>query len=259
VAITGHIDIGQTGLYWTLLATQQDMSAYILDYGRYPPHGKLFEQNETESKARKAIYNGLVELTQQLAQFYIAAKGGRNIDLLLIDCGRWTDTVFRFYKNNEAPVPVMPSWGCGNVQMRRKSYKRSVNFGDECHETLYQSQDSGHVIEHNADWWRVALQKALLEVPGTHGSVSLYGSDPKEHEDYARHIAGEYLVEIKEDNGINKYVWNQVTGQAHDWLDTCVGAWVAANIKYRAFTFGGLNKLAGKKKRRRKPVVEPEE
>ena len=84
----------------------------------------------------------------------------------------------------------------------------------------------GHLIEHDADWWRMMTQKAFLSDPGAPGSLALFGSEPAEHTEYARHIVAEYLREYLKGEYTEAYVWAHVPGSIWDWLDATVGAWV---------------------------------
>jgi hypothetical protein len=228
VLSTAMIDINYHGLHWVATAWKRDLTGYIMDYGKHPggrqklvtDPGKL-----SETQVENLIWNGLTVLTKELAaRPWIKAGKPHRLELITIDCGRWTSLVMRWIAQNPLPgVRVMASRGFGNSKYRQVN---AIAYGDNWHRSKFKA---GQAISHNADHWRMRAQKAFLNEPGSPGSISLYGSKPDDHKLFAAQIVSEQLVEYVETESTQFFKWAMTPGAWNDLLDALVGSLVAAS------------------------------
>ncbi len=254
VWVTGMTDINLYGLHWVITAVAQDMTGYVIDYGVYPERGDLCKPGSSEGDIAKAVYDGLTTLVSSLSDYRFNRPDARDaLDLFLIDAGYQLGTVFSFAKQCRAPFRVIPDRG-----RPAKTYRQNKAIGDpknNCHMTKYQGR--GRVIEHNADYWRMAVQKAFLSNPGAPGSISLYNESPRHHRDFAEQITNEYLIEHVKGDVADYYSWGHVPGGKWDYLDALVGSMVAACML--GASWGGISNRQARKPKRRKPKIKPED
>ena len=225
--IVGMVDINQTGLHWVMAAFVDDLTGFVIDYGKHPEGNRvLWDSNLADGVIEPAaIYEGLNELVPTLLAKPWAREGiPAQIDLIEIDCGYQMDTVFRFCRHQKHPVRVYPSRGFG---ARRYRQTRAIGKpGENWHMTEFPGK--GRVICHNADFWRVHAQKAFLLPPGAPGSISLFGKSPRQHGAFADQICAERLLEHIKGDTFDAYHWFLRPGAPNHWLDCLVGCCVAA-------------------------------
>lgn len=228
VLSTAMIDINYAGLHWVAAAWKRDLTGYVMDYGKHPGgRSKLVDEpgKLSETQIENLIWSGLTTLTTALASRPWIQDGQKhNLELITIDCGRWTTLVMRWIAQSRLPgVRVIASRGFGNAKYRQVN---AIAAGDNWHRSKFKA---GQAISHNADVWRMRAQKAFLNEPGAPGSISLYGSKPDEHKKFAAQIVSEQLVEYVETPTEKFYKWSLSSGSWNDLLDALVGSLVAAS------------------------------
>ena len=228
---TAMIDINYAGMHWTACAWANDLTGYIMDYGKYPSGRAHLVPNPkklTETEVENLIYNGLTVLTKELAlRPWMRGGKAHRLSVLMIDCGRWTSLVMRWINQNTTPgVRIIASRGFGHAKYRQVT---PIEMGDNWHRSKFKA--GGQAISHNADYWRGRGQKSFLKEPGAPGSISIFGKKPEEHKNFAGHIVAEKLTEYVEatpEHG-EFYRWTREPGSLNDLLDSLVGSLVAAS------------------------------
>jgi len=230
--LTAGIDInmGDRGINWVVMASCNDLTGAVIDYGRYPEKGYVWKSTDTKGLSEaQAAYNAILHVCTMLTQReYIKSGERKGIDGILIDCGYLTSTVFKAARhcNMTMSVPVMASRGRGS-----KSYRPTKVIGkpgENFHKTEWSGK--GNVIAHNGDVLKMQVQKAFLLKTQAPGSISLFGKEAKVHKEFAEHICCEVLSEFVRGDINDHYTWAYRPGFANDLLDAVIIARVAAGV-----------------------------
>lgn len=253
--LTAFIDINYSGLHYAVIAWRNDEAGYIVDHGKWPERltDVLYDPDKPRGLTEgQAIFQGLHQLCSRLCVDTDYKRDGERaaIDLLAIDAGaKWYETVFNFVRH--------AAYGTTKIQAsvgRAASKYRMTGVigrpGDNIHQTKWRK---GRVILHNADYYRMATQKAFLCEPHAPGSLNLYGSEPHTHEYLAAHVCNEKLIQYLHGDVHDIYTWFLKPGESNDMLDAITGAKALASLAGISSTAG--RGARGKAKRRRLPVT----
>ena len=93
----------------------------------------------------------------------------------------------------------------------------------------------------NADFYKETAQRALLSVPGSSGSCSLYRGDTRVHSDFLTQICNEKLQYKIEKNGRFFYSWRD--SGIHDYGD-CMAMVMALSQAQNILPSGGQNTVS---------------
>ena len=228
--VTGFADINYIGLNWALCGFSNDFTGYVATYGKYPAGKKVLYDPKSGEERDLKIYEGLTKFFDRLAAVELKrtnSKESVQIDRFMVDCGAgWMSTVFQWIRINarKYPFPIIASRGWGFSQY--KQVKVIGRAGDNWHKTEFTAK--GRVISHNADYWRMKTQKAILLPAGSPASLSIYGENPLEHVGISEEVCGEILTDYAETDKGPMYKWYQRPGTANDKLDALVGCVVGA-------------------------------
>ena len=172
-------DINYSGLNTVVIASTNDAVRYIVDYQTYPGNGKpLYDPKDTLKKNQSdqvAIARALdVHIANMASARYMRKGKAISPDLVTIDCGNWLDLVFRWCDSNrhKFPTRVYPSRGRAYNKYRPSGVVGKP--GDNWHVADWEKR--GRVLVHNADEWRMRLQKSFLLPAGTKGRLTVFGS-----------------------------------------------------------------------------------
>lgn len=221
-AAVAYIDVNaaaKSGLRWTVLAVSPANVTAVIDYGRYPAAGRLYPPNSTQTDISDAISRGLQVIAAHLATapFSRAGKPAK-LYALAIDGGWQTSTVAAFVAAARLPFPAIWTKGFGY-----KMYRPSNRYAQEGNHVHLSQTENGYFIAIHADYWREFAQRSLLAQPLQRGSLSLFGTDPRLHAQYAEEIAAERLTDRGTDRrGQDYWTW-QTTGPNH-YADTVSGS-----------------------------------
>lgn len=221
-----HADINRAGLHWVAAAFDQQMSAHVAAYGKWPESGDLWEENAPELVRRQAIYSGMQGLAQALATAPWN-QGGKAIRPIVMgfDRGYEPEVVHRFCWMAPLPFRTVPTRGYA----ANKYYVRKATLvaapQEQCHVT---QSPNGNYLAFNADYWREIAQRSFLGIMGSPGTTTLYKADPRQHTWLADHICAEKLRnKYRTDQGL-RWEWVLRPGQKNDLLDAFVGCFVLA-------------------------------
>ena len=234
------INVNERGINYVVNAVCNDMTSYVVDYGRYPEVGHVWKSTDgngiSESQAIHAAISNVCDLIINRKE-YIRNGDKKRIDGILIDCGYMTGSVIGGCKHvsQTMGIPTMPSRGRGG-----KSYKQTKlvgKAGENFHKTEWAKYKS-NVIVHNTDILKMQVQKAFLLKPSAPGSISLYGKDQGQHKHYAENICCEVLSEFVRGDINDYYAWSYRPGYVNDLLDAQIIATVAAGLCGASITGG---------------------
>ena len=231
-------DVGRAGLHWCVAAFVNDMTGFVVDYGLFPGDKPLWDDGEHQTEhVQVAIFEALTRFVPTLLDDRAYTRKGARmpIDTVLIDCGYAMDAVIRFVRHARLPVGLLPSRGFGYRTYRCASGARHVKSGDNWDLREWTTQHDARVVCHNADYWRMLVQRAFKVPAGAKGSLSLYADNPTQHQRIAAHIAARKLV--RHIPGGDRYDVIDFTEAAEDhWCDAVVGCCIAAQGLGAAFT-----------------------
>jgi len=222
-------DINYVGLNYVVTAFTNDLTGYIVDYGKHPDgFRRLVTKGMSEHEKNQAIATGIKRLWEILAgREYLQHGERRSIDVMLYDANYWTHTVLMAIRSMGCPRIVMADRGTESKKYRPAREERM--FGTPKYETHVEKASLTGVLQvrHNADYWRMFAQKAFLVEPGIPGSLSIYGDDPQDHTRLAEEVCGEILRRYVPGDP-DLYAWDRKPGVYNDLLDAVVGCYPAA-------------------------------
>jgi hypothetical protein len=230
--VVSFVDMNYYGLHFAVVAIRGDFIGDVIDYGKYPAGRKKLVPDEdlTKSEIESYIWDGLIDLHQELEKRpYNRAGQPVKIDLSLVDIGsehmamlgRWCNQS-RFSKLN-----ILASRGYSNK--KHKEQKNDILAGSGWFVRDWTSgKVKTRVLGHNADLWRVRMQRSFLKHAGAPGTLSFWGNDPKEHRAIADHVCGETLHEVVETAEGDLYQWRHKPGVIWDLGDCLTGCLAGA-------------------------------
>jgi len=247
-------DINQIGLNYTAAAFDNNFTGWIFDYGKYPEGAKvaLWEAGKAATKTEsEAIAAGIIALVRIVMKGKNYTHKGRKVyPALLFDGNYMTETVHAaaLAASKIYPGRIMIDRGRG-IKGYKPAKKDSI-IGQAGHFLHYEKGNYGKQIVHCADYWRMVTQKAFLLDVGVPGSMSIFGDNPREHEDFALEFTAEKLLDYVVGDTRDFYDWYRVPGIANDKLDSTVGCVVGASFLGAKLT-GGEKSWRPRRKRRR--------
>jgi hypothetical protein len=226
--ITAAIDVGKYSCHWEVKAHYDNDASHTIDYGVLEVKGT--ELNQDKEQVDKAIYRALSEFREQiLNSTYVEMsptnKGEiRQVNLVLIDSGDFTDAVYRFCLN--AGPPFFCSKGFGdNYRITERAdrlignhfYVNPVVASDNVTVPLYHL-DSNYWKHQVHDGWLTPIYND--DNSRRANSLSLFSVKEKsKHHSFAKHILAEEYQEtfVKGGKGLVRK-WIKVNKNNH-WLD----------------------------------------
>lgn len=225
--VTAAIDIRKRWLDWSVFGWKQGAIADVVDYGEDPVAST--DGMTAEDAILLALQDRRDAWTIDGEECVVTPDGEpRSIDLVLVDSGNWTTTVYKFC--NESDNTWHPSMGLSKYRAKKKTPK--VHPGDNWY---WSRQDDGMwLVDMNTYHWISWLHERFITEPlddggyRRRGSVTLFGSQPMLHTDFAKQIVSEvYRTEFIEGKG-EVGSWYK-SGPNHK-LDTAYMNCVAASI-----------------------------
>jgi hypothetical protein len=263
--VTMFIDVQKDLLYYVVAGWETDFTGYILDYGTFPDQKRLYftlrdakinlAMETKASGLEGTIYNGLEKLTKDYLNREWRRDDGAmlRIERCLIDAnwGESTDVVYQFCRQSAHASVVIPSHGrfVGASSIPFSDYKKTP--GERVGQNWRIPNVTGkravrHVV-FDANFWKSFIHARLAVQMGDRGCLSLFGDRPEIHRMFAEHLTAEYRIPTTgRGRTVDEWRLRPDRGDNH-FLDTCVGAAVAASMQ-------GCGILGGEKPAPRKQV-----
>lgn len=206
--VTLGVDCGKWNVHYTLVAwirADQGRGAHIVDYG-------ILDVHSDHDPVERALLNTLRQL-RDLCEAGWGRRGDGDThspDLVLVDSGFWTDTVYAFCRESDGFAPCK-GYGTGqqgglgrsvNSRYTRPKQKTKTvrRIGPNYHVARIRNQRV-QLVELDADHWKAFVQDCL-RVPsgdgtpgsGAPGAITLFNAPPREHVKIAQHVAAERQV-----------------------------------------------------------------
>ena len=259
-ALVATIDINYSGLHFAVVGYKGEYTGYCVEWGCFPGVRQKLVPNSkdlTDAEIESLIWEGLTKLTKMLTERqYVRGTTRIGLELLTVDCGRWTKLVTDWCKQARFKgLRILPARGYANTKYKQTNVVGKF-AGDGWHIADWKSgKIISRVLCHNADTFRAKMQRSFLKEPGGPGTLSLYGEDPREHRYIAEHASAEQIQEIIEGEIYDVYVWTIKPGTHNDLGDALAGTFPAAALMGVGSRSGASKKNTGKKKRKRRGSV----
>jgi hypothetical protein len=249
--LTAFVDCGQYAHWFMVCAFTEDFTAYVVDYGVFPPQRSRIFDSRSLSPTLESIspggvdaqvYGGLQAVVALiLGRQWIRSDGAEmRINRILIDSGWKPEVVRLFIRQSEHKAILIPSKGKGvgpsECPMPEYPRKTGEKRGDYWMLGKADSGDRLRLLKFDSNAWKSRASDMLIRALGLKGGLSLYGSKPAEHELVASHLASEYPV-LTEAAGRSVNVWKKFPDKENHWFDGLIGCLVGGS-------FEGLNPLA---------------
>lgn len=228
-------DVNATvGISWACVAFGPRGVASVVDYGRYPGGGRrLVPEGVTEAETQRLIAAGLSETLRRLLDSTVPTADGvqERIAAVWVDAGwqrRVVQRVVTVFRQRTGRL-VWASTGMAHDRYNPHG-RHVIQRGDGVD---HRALDGDRWFTHDADRWRERAQRAWLGEPMQSGTLSLPGSNAREHADFAAEICAENLAEkITDVRGMEHYFWTSRPGAGNHWLDAVTGC-MAMGAWYR--------------------------
>jgi hypothetical protein len=227
--VVGHCDINRVGLHWCIAGFDQQMTAHVPVYGRWPTRGDLWPENAPELVRKQEIYRGLMDLCRAIAGTTIIRDGQAvRLGMLLIDRGYEPDVVHKFASAAAFPFRVLPARG---FAAHKYWPRKDLLVGQPLEGCHISKSPNGQFVAFNSDMWRETSQRAFLGEAGEPGGCTLYQcQDRNEHRPFAEHVAAERLSNKYATDAGMRWEWTQIPGTHWDWGDALTGCYVGAAV-----------------------------
>jgi hypothetical protein len=226
------VNTRDVGLTWVVVAFGAQHTAAVVNYGRYPQQGSLVEKDASTVRKKNAISKGIVEVTNIISNMRLA---NTRIVALGFDRGFEADVVHKtlqvIRRRIKPPFQVCALKGSGWSNFGENKKQGKIAEGDHCYaaESLL-----GEYLSFHAPYWREIMLSGFLETPLMPGSLSIFGSNPTTHFDFATEVAAERLIR-KYMHPSGKLAWDWATTGANHYCDALTCAFVLASW-FRIYT-----------------------
>ena len=249
--LTGFIDVHDDLLYYSVVAWSDNFTGYVIDYGTYPKQiRRVFSKGETglitmsRSDQRKdgVIQAGLTALIKELmsTHWYVegdtvrgsACGASENIAFskLLIDTGykpQIVENAIRLAVGRSTVVVPAKGKSIKAVNLPMKEWKRKSGEVHGNHWIESTPPGRARTITVDTNFWKCQVHDAFRLLPGTPGSLTLWGRDSETHRMFSEHMNAE-VAKLVESGGNSLYEWQDTPNDNH-FFDCIVGSMIAAS------------------------------
>ena len=184
------------GLSWAAVAFGPHRVAAVVNYGRFPSRGPLVPPNSSDLVRNRLVAAGIKQVVEHVAAIQFRDAKNRRIQPTAFGFDRGYlpavihRTLYVLRKTRPLPFPLVAMRGFpwDKFGVREKD---TLRRGDHVFATRSQY---GQYLAEMAPYWREIMQSGFLETPLQPGSLSLYGSDPARHFEFATEICNEKLI-----------------------------------------------------------------
>lgn len=217
VFVAGAIDLNTSYAATALLmAFKPDTTSQVIWHETFDMN---VDQKLPDMAYNSAVHDKLLKICSHIKSL------GVKIDGLAIDAGgRNWDAVCNFTKAASRQVGIPLCAFVGRSSSMFNPYVRS-RLRDAIGKTVLCGNAQEHVksgagqkyVFFDADFYKVAAQKALICPIGAVGSCNIYFGDADEHRDFAIQVCNEKLISMQHKAGRDIYHWKSM--EPHDYLD----------------------------------------
>lgn len=246
--LTAFIDVQQESLWFMVCAWEQGFTGSIIDYGTFPEQHSAYytkyKLNKTLSHVypgtgtEGAIFAGLGDLVKAMfAKKYTKASGGTMpINRLLIDSGKWAETIYSYCQQSDYKGLVLPSKGrgikSGNIPMMEYQKKPGERIGLNWILTPITNAKASTLFHIDANYWKTFVQTRLATAKGDAGSITLHKASYFDHRLVADHLCNAEYPTKTEGRGRTVIEWALKPERPdNELLDCLVGCAAGASLE----------------------------
>lgn len=222
--LTCMIDVHKRMLRWMIVA-HLESSKHVVGYGEHPTDRPDVVGED------QAVFDALVELVPII-------MASADIDVGMIDAGYQPDAVYRAVKIMDGPW--VASHGASKFVMPTVTTRTKVRNRHDEH-WYYSRPESGRkAVQMDSDYFKHLVHSSLMIRPLTDegepapGAITLYGEDPREHDNFAAEVLAETWVRTFESRkGRVGKVWRSEwvkTSKQNHCLDLLYGNLCAESV-----------------------------
>lgn len=235
--LTAFIDVHGRQLYWCVMAWKAGLQGYVVDYGTevvYGPTGSL-KDADNQKDLDSAILAALMSWRDWEAEtgWPMADTGEvKHVDLCGVDAGYKSDVVERFVRSSPGGK-YRATMGFGSAQPKRYKAPRKSSKTVAVASHYYASRTAtvSMLWSMDADFFKNSVHNGILAPANTAGSISLFGSDPIIHRQFAEQITAEiWTREFVGGAGRGFKEYFNVKSRHNHWLDCTAGAIAMATM-----------------------------
>ena len=224
--INAGIDINYYAMGWAVVASQNDMASFVIDYGLWPGRGKEIWSEGSPVTLQQAIFENVQKIIAHILERCPAVK------LFAFDGNFETVAVYGAVKQARIKFPgvhIMPARGL-NAERYSLPYRSKdlIRTGANCH--LSRSQRGIDNLIFDSHYWHMQTQKGFLLSPGAPGSVSLFGDRNTPHVEFANHVCADVLLGLENKAGRDFYQWTKKPGEKNELGDALAMAAMASSV-----------------------------
>lgn len=215
--VTAFIDCHKQFLQWSV-ESKYDKRIHVVDYGVF------YTESPEIVGEEQAIEDAIVDLGKEISSKYPELKCG------LIDAGNWPETIFKASK--KLSLVWHPSHGLPKYKHPIKNDRNKKCPKDGNRHWHRSKNGRTWVVNFNPDSLKHRVHSGFLIRPladdGSfpNGSITLFGSNPKTHTEFAKHVNAEvWITEFVKGKGVKTF-WKKLRKSNH-LFDCCVGNVVA--------------------------------
>ena len=221
------------GLSWAAVAFGPHRVAAVVNYGRFPERGPLVPPNSSDYVRNRLVAAGIKTVVKKIAATQFRDMNNRRIPVTAFGVDRGYlpklihRTLFVLRKTMPLPFPLVAMRGFPWDKFGVRD-KDTLRRGDHVFATRSQY---GQYLAEMAPYWREIMQSGFLETPLQPGSLSLYGSDPTQHFEFATEVCNEKLIRkyqvVRSGKQLTAWDW-QTMGENH-FCDCLTGCFALAS------------------------------
>ena len=260
--LVAFVDVGMYRLHWLVYAVRSGNIGCVVDYGTQTTDKPRVVGTEQAimtalREIRDELFgNGWVTSNLEVTESNPEVTPSRLLDLCLVDSGRWDSAVLSFCA--ESGGAYVPSMGDARFLAPSGPSKTKIPGGEYWYVRI--RPDGAKVVNMSPDPLKLQVhERFVAEHMGDDGhlrphSLTLFGSEPIEHADFASQICAEVHIKGWKEGPKGyelKEYWAVKSKQNH-YLDCMYGAVVAAEAvpekpaKRQAVVSAGISRPDGR-------------
>ena len=239
--LVAYIDTHDKALYWSVLAFEQNMTAYVVDYGTCPDQStreftlagiqRTLRRKYPGTGTDAAILAGGNDLVAQLlARRFPKGTHVAAIDLVMADTG-YKPEIWQDIKTKHQTLRLTRGVGIRASTKPMIEWDRRPGEVIGSHWLTPPPKRREHAVTQiDVNHWKSAVLEAVTTSTGDKGSLSFFGDARVRHTLYAMHLDAETFVET-EGWGRKVVEWkSKVNEPDNHWFDCTVGCFVGASM-----------------------------
>lgn len=246
--VTAMVDVQHTVLYYVVTGWGEDGTSAVIDYGTFPDQQRWYFtlRDAVNTLALEfpgtglegSIYAGLQRLTDMIIGEHMLREDGAHmrVERCMIDAndGALTDTIYQFCRESKHAACLLPSHGkaisASGAPMQLWSAKPGDRVGPNWRIPAILGKRAIRHVMHETNFWKTFTSTRLSTPIGDPGAMSLFGSRPERHRQFAEHCTAEFSIKTQ-GRGRKLDEWKKLPGRDNHWFDCLVGTAVAASIQ----------------------------